>query len=189
MCVIFPCWGSVQQSSRYCCPTPSAANCASHMPSLKAQESGESNAATAAVSRGNRLGSSIVHISGQPCQLFESLKINELFCCPANPFLDAWFWLMDRYAPQAISVDIFNYLLFIDIDTFREKTHVLRTYPIWGRAFNMCGDVATPNLYAVAQQNCLQAPDTRTTVMGRRSGGSSSNDDVERAAHMGVGTG
>src|SRR2546421_5081102 len=24
------------------------------------------------------------------------------------------------------------------------------------RAFNMCGDVATPNLYAVAQQNCLQ---------------------------------
>jgi hypothetical protein len=49
------------------------------------------------------------------------------------------------------------------------------------RAFNMCGDVATPNLYAVAQQNCLQAPDTRTTVMGRRSGSSSSNDDVERA--------
>jgi hypothetical protein len=45
----------------------------------------------------------------------------------------------------------------------------------------MCGDVATPNLYAVAQQYCLQAPDTRTTVMGRRSGSSSSNDDVERA--------
>src|SRR5256885_14835883 len=50
-----------------------------------------------------------------------------------------------------------------------------------GRAFNMCGDVATPNLYAVAQQNCLQAPDTKTTVMGRRSGSSSSNGDVERA--------
>ena len=49
------------------------------------------------------------------------------------------------------------------------------------RAFNMCGDVATPNLYAVAQQYCHQAPDTRTTVMGRRSGSSSSNDDVERA--------
>src|SRR5262245_35354368 len=46
----------------------------------------------------------------------------------------------------------------------------------------MCGDVATPNLYVVAQQNCLQAPDTKTTVMGRRSGSSSSNDDVERAA-------
>ncbi len=39
-----------------------------------------------------------------------------------------------------------------------------------------------PNLYAVAQQNCLQAPDTRTTVMGQRSGSSPSNDDVERAA-------
>ena len=49
------------------------------------------------------------------------------------------------------------------------------------RAFNMCGDVAPPNLYAVAQQNCLQAPDTRITVMGQRSGSSSSNDDVERA--------
>ena len=54
------------------------------------------------------------------------------------------------------------------------------------RAFNMCGDVATPNLYAVAQQNCLQAPDTRMTVMGRRSGSSSSNDDVERAVLHGV---
>ena len=74
--------------------------------------------------------SSKVYISGQPSQLFESLKNNELFYCPANPFLDAWFWLMDRYAPQAISVDIFNHLLFIDIDAFREKTHVLRTYPI-----------------------------------------------------------
>jgi hypothetical protein len=36
----------------------------------------------------------------------------------------------------------------------------------FARAFNMCGDVAAPNLYAVAQQNCLQAPDTRMTVMG-----------------------
>ena len=53
------------------------------------------------------------------------------------------------------------------------------------RAFNMCRDVATPNLYAVAQQNCLQAPDTKTTVMGRRSGSSSSNDDVERAGPEG----
>src|SRR5215468_4077630 len=50
----------------------------------------------------------------------------------------------------------------------------------------MCGDVATPNLYVVAQQNCLQAPDTKTTVMGRRSGSSSSNDDVERAALWGL---
>src|SRR5256885_11318320 len=55
-----------------------------------------------------------------------------------------------------------------------------------GRAFNMCGDVATPNLYAVAQQNCLQAPDTKTTVMGRRSGSSSSNGDVERAGATGL---
>ena len=53
------------------------------------------------------------------------------------------------------------------------------------RAFNMCGDVAAPNLYAVAQQNCLQAPDTSMTVMGRRSGSSSSNDDVERAGPQG----
>jgi hypothetical protein len=32
-------------------------------------------------------------------------------------------------AHQAISAGIYNYLLFIDIDAFREKTHVLRTYP------------------------------------------------------------
>src|SRR5215467_12172588 len=56
--------------------------------------------------------------------------------------------------------------------------------PERGRAFDMCRDVATPNLYAVAQQYCLQAPDTRTTVMGRRSGSSSSNDDVERAGFL-----
>ena len=29
-----------------------------------------------------------VYISGQPKQLFEPLKNNGLFCCPANPFLD-----------------------------------------------------------------------------------------------------
>ena len=52
---------------------------------------------------------------------------------------------------------------------------------VWVRAFNMCGDFATPNLYAVSQQNCLQALYTRMTVMCRRSGSSSSNDDVERA--------
>jgi len=60
------------------------------------------------------------------------------------------------------------------------------SHPLKPRAFNMCGDVATPNLYAVAQQYCLQAPDTRTTVMGRRSGSSSSNDDVERAGPHGL---
>jgi hypothetical protein len=58
--------------------------------------------------------------------------------------------------------------------------------PPKGRAFNMYGDVAAPNLYAVAQQNCLQEPATRRTVMGQRSGSSSSNDDVERAAPKGV---
>src|SRR5437868_1396104 len=36
---------------------------------------------------------------------------------------------MDRSVPQTISASIYNYLLFIDIDAFREKTHVLRTYP------------------------------------------------------------
>jgi hypothetical protein len=55
-----------------------------------------------------------------------------------------------------------------------------------GRAFNMYGDVAAPNLYAVAQQNCLQEPATRRTVMGQRSGSSSSNDDVERAGPGGA---
>ena len=38
---------------------PSAENCASHMPLLKVQEPGESNAAIAAVSRGNRFANSI----------------------------------------------------------------------------------------------------------------------------------
>jgi transposase len=46
----------------------------------------------------------------------------------------------------------------------------------------MRGEVATPNLYAVSQQNCPQVPDTRMAVMCRRSGSSSSNNDVERAA-------
>ena len=59
-------------------------------------------------------------------------------------------------------------------------------FPFTPRAFNMCGDFATPNLYAVSQQNCLQALYTRMTVMCRRSGSSSSNDDVERAARYGV---
>jgi hypothetical protein len=81
--------------------------------------------------------SSKVHISGQPRQLFEPLKNNGLFCCPANPFLDAWFWLTDRYAHHSISECIYNHLLFIDIDAFREKTHVLRTYPgLAGRKYN-----------------------------------------------------
>src|SRR6516165_10461747 len=53
--------------------------------------------------------------------LFEPLKNNGLFCCPANPFLDAWFWSTDRCAHQAISAGIYNHLLFIDIDAFREK--------------------------------------------------------------------
>src|SRR5207248_1345665 len=50
---------------------------------------------------------------------------------------------------------------------------------LWPSPFNMCVEVATPNLYAVSQRNCRQAPDTRMTDMGRRSGCSSSNDDVE----------
>jgi hypothetical protein len=62
-----------------------------------------------------------LHISGQPRQLFASLKNNRLFCCPANPFLDAWFRFMDRSAHQAISAGIYNQLLFIDINAFREK--------------------------------------------------------------------
>src|SRR5262244_862410 len=36
---------------------------------------------------------------------------------------------MDGSVPQAISAGIYNHLLFIDIDAFWEKTHVLRTYP------------------------------------------------------------
>jgi hypothetical protein len=64
--------------------------------------------------------------------LSESLKNNGLFCCPANPFLDTWFRLMDRYACKAISVSIYNHLLFIDIDAFREKTHVFRRNPPYG---------------------------------------------------------
>src|SRR5207248_4833914 len=55
-----------------------------------------------------------------------------------------------------------------------------------GSPFNMCVEVATPNLYAVSQRNCRQAPDTRMTDMGRRSGCSSSNDDVESPALLGL---
>jgi hypothetical protein len=40
---------------------------------------------------------------------------------------------MDRTVPQAISVGIYNHLLFIDIDAFREKLHASRTYPDSGR--------------------------------------------------------
>jgi hypothetical protein len=74
--------------------------------------------------------SSKARISGQLRKLFESLKNNELFCCPANPFLDTWFRFMDSSVPQAISVGIYNYLLFIDIDAFREKTHVHVKYQV-----------------------------------------------------------
>jgi len=59
---------------------------------------------------------------------------------------------------------------------------VLGVGALGARAFNMCGDIATPNLYAVSQQNGLQALGTRVTIMCRRSSSSSSNDDVERAA-------
>jgi hypothetical protein len=41
---------------------PSTENCASHMPLLKGQEPGESNAAIAAVLRGNRLANSITTV-------------------------------------------------------------------------------------------------------------------------------
>jgi predicted nucleotidyltransferase len=71
-----------------------------------------------------------------------------------------------------------------DIDllvAFARPVGLFGLYALQDRAFNMYGDVAAPNLYAVAQQNCLQAPATRRTVMGQRSGSSSSNDDVERA--------
>jgi hypothetical protein len=39
---------------------------------------------------------------------------------------------MERYAHQTIPAGIYNHLSFIDIDAFREKIHVLRTYPKWG---------------------------------------------------------
>src|SRR5215471_1145415 len=55
--------------------------------------------------------SSIAHLAGWPRQTFESLKNNGLFCCLANPFLDASFWLRDMYAHQAISAGIYNHLL------------------------------------------------------------------------------
>ena len=64
----------------------------------------------------------------------------------------------------------------------RGQTMALEASP-----FNMCVEVATPNLYAVSQRNCRQAPDTSMTDMGRRSGCSSSNDDVESPALQGQG--
>ena len=72
-------------------------------------------------------------------------------------------------------------ILVADLDP-RTAVLLLSRGGLLARAFNMCGDFATPNLYAVSQQNCLQALYTRMTVMCRRSGSSSSNDDVERAA-------
>jgi DNA invertase Pin-like site-specific DNA recombinase len=48
--------------------------------------------------------------------------------------------------------------------------------------FNMCVEVAMPNLYAVSQRKCRQASDTKMRVMCRRSSCSSSNIDIERAA-------
>jgi hypothetical protein len=102
-----------------------------------------------------------VRISGQPRQLFEPLKNNVLFCCPANPFLDTWFRLMDRTVPQAISVGIYNHLLFIDIDAFREKTHVLRTYPEYGpgaAASHCCPRPGDRLCSAVMLSRPLQSP-------------------------------
>jgi hypothetical protein len=45
----------------YCWRPPSAEHCASQMPSLKAQELGESDAAIIVVSRGNRLARKFLH--------------------------------------------------------------------------------------------------------------------------------
>jgi hypothetical protein len=50
---------TVHETGGYCWSTPSAENYASDMPSLKAQKSLESNAVTAAVSRGKRMTNSI----------------------------------------------------------------------------------------------------------------------------------
>jgi hypothetical protein len=46
----------IKKEVGYCWRTPSAENCASHMPLSKVQEPGESNAAIAAVSRGSWVG-------------------------------------------------------------------------------------------------------------------------------------
>ena len=67
---------------------PSAENCASHMPSLKAQEQGESEVATAALSRGHRFANSIVHSTGQQTHVLKALQNKYLHYSPANPFLD-----------------------------------------------------------------------------------------------------
>src|SRR5262244_3383265 len=44
----------------------------------------------------------------------------------------------------------------------------------------MCCEVATSRLYAVGLTNCRKASVSYMTVMGRRSGCSSSNSDIER---------
>ena len=49
----------VRLTPGYCWRTPSAENCAWHMPLLKVQEPGEANAAIKAMSRGNRFANSI----------------------------------------------------------------------------------------------------------------------------------
>jgi len=49
----------VAKTPGYCWSSPKCRNCASHMLSLKAQKSRESNAVTVAVSRGNRMTNSI----------------------------------------------------------------------------------------------------------------------------------
>ena len=46
---------------------------------------------------------------------------------------------MDRYAQQAISASIYNHSLCIEIDAFREKIHVLRTYPSLARLWQQQG--------------------------------------------------
>ena len=55
----------LQQTPGYCWRTSKCRKCASHMPSLKAQEHGESKAATAALSHGNRFANSIRPFVGQ----------------------------------------------------------------------------------------------------------------------------
>jgi hypothetical protein len=56
-----------------------------------------------------------------------------------------------------------------------------------GSPFNMCGEVSTPNLYAVSHRNCRQALETKIMVMCRRLSRSSSNDDVESPGGQGTG--
>lgn len=83
MCVFFPAWGGVQQSSRIW-------------------------AAEASFGVSEKQG--VILLSGQP---FSGHPVPGI----------------DRYAHLAISVSIYNRLLFIFIDSFREKTHVSRRNP------------------------------------------------------------